>query len=147
MASGRVDPKEVLAVMRSIPLKVCLMSLLLAAAARGMADDSSSTKEQKERAVAALEQAVKTDPANSELWMHLGFACRKVDNMNRAKEAFEKAASLDPKNQDALFMLGLIYEKMKQPQDALRVWKQYLSVATDPEKRDTAQNHIHHLSQ
>ena len=51
MASGRVDPKEVLAVMRSIPLKVCLMSLLLAAAARGMADDSSSTKEQKERAV------------------------------------------------------------------------------------------------
>ena len=43
--------------------------------------------------------------------------------------------------------LGLIYEKMKQPQDALRIWKQYLSVATDPEKRDTAQNHIHHLSQ
>ena len=140
-------PEEVLDAMRTLALKVCVISLFLAAAGRVMADDSSSTKEQKERAVAAFEQNVKADPSNPELWVHLGFACRKVDNLDGARQAFEKVASLDPKNQDALFMLGLIYEKMKQPQDALRVWKQYLSVATDPEKRDKAQNHIHHLSQ
>ena len=133
--------------MRALTLKVGIGSLLISLAGRAMADESSATMEQKQRTVTALEQDVKTDPTNSELWMHLGFACRKADNLDRARQAFEKAASLDSKNQDALFMLGLIYEKMKQPQDALRIWKQYLSVATDPEKRDTAQNHIHHLSQ
>jgi cytochrome c-type biogenesis protein CcmH/NrfG len=133
--------------MRSLSLKVCAVSLLLALAGRAVAEESSSTNEQKERAIAALDQAIKADPSNSELWMHLGYACRKVEDFDRARQAFEKASSLDPKNQEALFMLGLIYEKMKQPQDALRIWKQYLSVATDPEKRDKAQNHIHRLSQ
>ena len=35
----------------------------------------------------------------------------------------------------------------KQPTEALRVWKQYLIATTDPEKRATAETHIHLLSQ
>jgi cytochrome c-type biogenesis protein CcmH/NrfG len=104
-------------------------------------------QEQREKAADVLEREVQADPGNAELWLHLGFAQRKLDRLDRAREAFEKASSLDPGNQEALYMLGLIYEKDKRTQDALRVWKQYLSVASDPEKRATAENHIHHLSQ
>lgn len=107
------------------------------------ADESQA---QKEQAAQALEQAVKTAPNNAELWVHLGFAYRKTNDMAKSKDAFEKAISIDPKNQDALFMLGLIYENNKQTADALRVWKQFLESNPDPSKREVAENHIHHLS-
>ncbi|MFA5975103.1 MAG: tetratricopeptide repeat protein [Elusimicrobiota bacterium] len=106
-----------------------------------------SAPEQKERAVSALEQAVQTDSANDELWLHLGFAYRKVGQMDQAQKAFEKAAALNPRSQDASYMLGLIYESKHQDQDALRAWQQLLSSTNDPAKRETATNHIHHLSQ
>ncbi len=118
------------------------LMLLAAAGPRAAAE-----ADQKERASAVLEQAVKTDPNNAELWVHLGFARRKMGQIDAAKDAFEKAAALDPKNQDALYMLGLIYEAKGQHPDALRVWKQYLPTATDPSKRAVAENHIHQLSQ
>src|SRR5438552_1178611 len=101
----------------------------------------------KEAAVSALEQNVKANPTNPELWLHLGFAYRKVDQMDQAQNAFQKVISLDPRNRDALFMLGLIYEKKHQAQDALNAWKQYLPLETDPAKRAVAEKHIHLLSQ
>jgi len=103
-------------------------------------------QDQKMRAVQALERAVKADIDNPELWLHLGFSYRKVEKLDWAQQAFEKVISLDPKNDDALFMLGLIYEKGKRTQDAQRVWKQYLTDVSDPEKRRMAEKHIHHLS-
>ena len=121
--------------------------LFLTAASAGRAADSSPPPEQKERAVAALEQAVRTDPNNAELWLHLGFAYRKLDRIDQAQNAFEKTAALDPRNQDALYMLGLIYEKKRQTQEALEAWKKYLAAAGDSEKRGVAEKHIHHLSQ
>ena len=129
--------------MRGLRSKVSLILAFCVSAAWA----APPNQEQKERAAAALEQAVKAEPGNAELWLHLGFAYRKLARLDQAREAFEKASSLDPQNQEALYMLGLIYEKDKRSQDALRVWKQYLSVATDEEKRATAENHIHHLSQ
>jgi cytochrome c-type biogenesis protein CcmH/NrfG len=121
--------------------------LFLTAAAPGISADSAPAGEQKERAVAALEQDVKTDPNNAELWLHLGFAYRKSGQMDKAQGAFEKVVAMDSHNRDALFMLGLIYESKHQTQDALRVWKDYLAAETDAEKRQIAEKHIHHLSQ
>jgi cytochrome c-type biogenesis protein CcmH/NrfG len=119
---------------------VCLVSsFLLAAAIPGPAD--------KERTVTVLEQAVKTDPSNAELWVHLGFAHHKLGQTLQAQSAFEKARSLDPRNRDALFMLGLIYEKNRQTPEALQAWKEYLAAETDHVKRGIAEKHIHHLSQ
>lgn len=124
-------------------------ALVLAAVLAGsaFAEEAPRNVEQKERAVAALEQAIKADPNNAELWVLLAFANRKLDRIDKAQEAFEKASSLDPRNQESLYMLGLIYEKKDRKADALRVWKQYLEVSTNPEKRAVAEKHIHHLSQ
>ena len=106
-----------------------------------------ATSGQKERAVSALEQDIKTDPNNAELWLHLGFAYCKLDNIDQAQNAFERAALLNPQAKDAYFMLGLIYESKHQKQEAEKAWKSYLAVEKDPEKRAVAEKHIHHLSQ
>jgi cytochrome c-type biogenesis protein CcmH/NrfG len=121
--------------------------VLLMLASPVLAAEAPAAGDSKERAVSSLELAVKNDPQNAELWGHLGFAYRKLDRLDAARDAFEKASSIDPQNRDALYMLGLIYEKDGRKQDALRVWKQYLTLVTDPEKRNMAENHIHHLSQ
>lgn len=101
----------------------------------------------RERTVAVLEQALKTDPNNAELWLHLGFAYRKQGQIDSAQTAFEKASRLNPKNTEALFMLGLIYENKRQNELAKKVWKDYLAIETDPNKRSMAENHLHQLSQ
>jgi cytochrome c-type biogenesis protein CcmH/NrfG len=125
-------------------LKAVLPLLLVfTIASTGRAADAAD----KERAVSALEQDIKTDPNNPELWLHLGYAYRKTGQLGQAQKAFEKTAAMDPRNRDALYMLGLIYEKKNQPQDALRIWNAYLSAETDPAKREIAQKHIHHLNQ
>src|SRR5690349_12991795 len=126
-------------------MKTRLLPLLLISLACLSRADAPPASDDKGRASAALEQAVKADPNNAELWLHLGFAYRKQDRLDDAARAFEKASTLDPKNQESLYMLGLIYEKQGKNADALRVWKQYASVATDPEKKSTADNHIHRL--
>ena len=101
----------------------------------------------QERTVAALEQAIKSDPANADLLLHLAFAYRKVNKLDEAQSAFEKVRALDPHNRDALYMLGLIYEKEHRTPDARQAWKDLLSTETNAEKRGIAEKHIHHLDQ
>jgi cytochrome c-type biogenesis protein CcmH/NrfG len=101
----------------------------------------------QQSAVATLEQNVKANPNNAELWVHLGFAYRKADQLDQAQSAFQKALSLKPKSREALSMLALIYEKKQQKTEALRLWKSYAETETDPHRRDMAEKHIHQLSQ
>lgn len=128
-------------------LSVLWAVFLLSAAGPGRAAPDARQQEQREKAAAVLEQDVKAHPDNAELWLHLGFAYRKLERMDKAQQAFEKAVSLDPKSQESLYMLALIHEKKEEKQKALQTWRQYLAVVTDPEKKDVAEKHIHHLSQ
>jgi cytochrome c-type biogenesis protein CcmH/NrfG len=121
--------------------------LLFILTAAPLAAAGEPVKEQQARATSVLEQAVKADPNNAELWAHLGFAYRKSGQIDQAEGAFSKAAALNPNSSDALYMLGLIYESKHRTQDALQAWKKYLALENDPNKRATAENHIHHLSQ
>ena len=134
-------------VIRFSKLKAGLILLMFFMVASPSGNASDSTAAPKERAVAALEQDLKTDPNNSELWLHLGFAYRKMGNMDQAQAAFEKASSLNPREPDAFYMLGLIYESKHQTQAAEKAWKDYLAAETDSSKRAIAEKHIHHLSQ
>lgn len=133
--------------MTHLPLKLSAVPLLLLLASPAPAAEPPAARQEKERAISALETAIKADPNNAELWIHLAFANRKLDRIDRAQEAFEKAVALSPGNQDALYMLGLIYEKKEMKAEALKTWKQYLAVSTNPEKKTVAEKHIHHLSQ
>ena len=44
----------------------------------------------RQEAVSKLEQDVKSSPNNPELWLHLGFAYRKADQIDQAQSAFQK---------------------------------------------------------
>jgi cytochrome c-type biogenesis protein CcmH/NrfG len=68
-------------------------------------------------------------------------------NIDEVQAAVEQAVAANPQNRDALYMLGLIYEKKHQVPDALRTWRRYLAVETDPARRSVAEKHIHLLSQ
>ncbi len=101
----------------------------------------------QQRAAAALEQALKADPANPELWLHLGFAYRKLNQLDQAETAFQKAATINPHEEDAFYMIALIDEKKGQKKEAAQAWKNYMGAETDPVKRTVAQKHIHQLEQ
>src|SRR5689334_16963575 len=98
----------------------------------------AATNDQQD-AVARLEQNVKANPNHPELWLHLGFAYRKAEQLDKAQSSFEKALSLDANSKEALSMLGLIYEKKRQNPDALKMWQRYLALETDPNKRAMAE--------
>ena len=124
-----------------------LLPLIAALALCLFSRSARAADPQQERAATALEQDLKTDPDNAELWLHLGFAYRKMDKIDQARQAFEKASALNPHERDAYYMLGLIYESQHNTAAAQKVWKEYLSAETDANKRAVAEKHIHHLSQ
>jgi cytochrome c-type biogenesis protein CcmH/NrfG len=127
--------------------RVGLAMLFLAIVPPGRATGSATASGQKERAASALEEDIKADPTNAELWLHLGFAQRKLGQINDAQKAFEKVTSLNPQLQDAYYMLGLIYESKHMTPEAKKAWEQYLTAETNPDRRAIAEKHIHHLSQ
>ena len=111
------------------------------------AAENTANKDQQQRVAAALQQDLKTDPNNGELWLHLGFAYRKLGQMDEAQQAFEKVAALNPHEPDAHYMLALIYESKHQNEAAKQAWNDYLAAESDTTKRAVAEKHIHHLSQ
>ncbi len=128
-------------------LRFSILSLALLAAlitSRIVAEDAAPQPEDQ-RVKSVLEQSLKTDPNNSALWAHLGFADNKLNDVDGAQTAFEKAAALNPQNVDALYMLGLIYEKKKMTNEALKAWNSVLAISEEKWRRDVAGKHIHHL--
>jgi len=124
-----------------------ILIMLLIAVALGGTIPRAMASEQEERAVAALEQDLKTDSNNAELWLHLGFAYRKLGKIDQAQNAFEKAVALNPRETNAFYMLGLIYESKHMTSQAQQAWKNYLAAETNSDQRAIAQKHIHHLNQ
>src|SRR5687768_17418148 len=92
------------------------------------AEGKTSDELRKVRTV--IETALKDDPQNSELWVHLGLVERKLDRVDAALEAFERAAKFNPQNANAHFMRGLAYEKKQDNIKALSAWEACLSVST-----------------
>ena len=97
------------------------------------------------RTKAAIELAIKKDPSNSELWLHLAFIEKKLGHVDASQTAFEKCVSLNPRKGDAWYMLGLIYEKKKMKDEAIRAWKNCLDNARDAVMKEKAQEHLNHL--
>ena len=106
---------------------------------------NATYEEELKRAKAAIEEALKKDPNNSELWVHLGYAERNMQQIDQAQAAFEKAISLNPKNVTAHFMLGLIYEKKKLYSNARTSWRVCLENSQDQRIKEMARKHLTQL--
>ncbi|HNW45529.1 MAG TPA: tetratricopeptide repeat protein [Elusimicrobiales bacterium] len=104
-------------------------------------------REQLKKDAAALEAQLKVTPADIEIYMRLGYTYSRLEQADDAQRAFEGAVRLDPKKAGAHYMLGLIYEKKGLRDRAIAAWKACLENTQDPHMRDTAERHIHHLSQ
>ena len=101
--------------------------------------------EELNKTASELELAVKQDPVNVELFIRLGFTYAKLEKADDAQKAFENAVRLNPKKAVAHYMLGLIYEKKGLRDKAIAAWKACLENATEPQTRETALKHLHHL--
>jgi tetratricopeptide (TPR) repeat protein len=55
----------------------------------------------------------------------------KEENFKEAKETFEKACSMKEYQLDSYYKVGLIYEKLDQPNDAIKSYKKALTKQID----------------
>lgn len=118
-----------------------ILASVLAAGAGRAAEEPGDLQ----RARAVLEAAVAADPANAELWLHLGFVDHKLHDLDAAERAFSKSASLAPERADAHYMLALIYEKKGERDRAVAAWQECLKAAKDSNMQDIAKKHLEQL--
>jgi putative PEP-CTERM system TPR-repeat lipoprotein len=87
-------------------------------------------------AVKDVEEAIKLDPAGSELYTNLGALEMHRHNQTDAEAAFQRAVQVDPKSARAHAALGNFYWSTKRPADAERAFSK--AVELDP--RDAVSN-------
>jgi len=136
-------------------MRYLLLTFLLAASAPQAAlaqaavgrwqSDKPLNAEELKKDISALQEAVKLNPGDTELYIRLGFAYAKLEQADDAQKAFETAVRLDPKKAIAHYMLGLIYEKKGLREKALASWQACLENAAEHHLRETALKHLHHL--
>jgi len=73
----------------------------------------------------AYAAALATDPKSADAELGLAKATAAQDRLEAAAPHFRKAAELDPKFRDALLELAGLYEKAKQPAEALAIYEQF----------------------
>ena len=132
-------------------MRYILLAALLAAAAPAMAqggprDIRSQSAAELKITAADLEEAVKKQPENAELYIKLGFTYTRLEKADDAQRVFERAALLAPEKAITHYMLGLIYEKKGLRDKAIASWTACLKNAVEPHMRETARKHLHHLS-
>lgn len=66
-------------------------------------------QEKYKQAIDTLENAVDSEPDNADAWNLLGYASRKIGDLEQSAEAYSKALSIDPKHLDALEYQGELF--------------------------------------
>ncbi len=134
----------------TFPFFLCFVSI--AVCARGATkpvagkQDTSSIRPDLVQAKDIVQEAAKKYPHNAELQIQLGFIFKKLGMISDSQRAFKEAVKINPHLTEGHYMLGLIYEYKKETKEALAEWQECLKWATDPETKNTALTHIHHIS-
>ena len=85
---------------------------------------------QRSQAIAGLAKAVAVNPRNAIAWNWLGTLYRESNDYVRAEQSYQQALSARADYAVAHLNLGILYEvSMKQPQDALNQYREYLKSA------------------
>jgi len=66
-------------------------------------------KEKYDQAIEILEDAIKSEPENANAWNLLGYASRKLGNLEKSAEAYGNALRIDPEHKDALEYQGELF--------------------------------------
>jgi len=61
------------------------------------------------KAIEIVETAIDSEPDNANAWNILGYASRKMGNLDRSAQAYSKALSIDPDHKDALEYQGELF--------------------------------------
>ena len=61
------------------------------------------------QAIEILKDAVASEPQNADAWNLLGYASRKMGDMEQSAEAYNKALGIDPNHKDALEYQGELF--------------------------------------
>lgn len=77
-----------------------------------------------------LEQMLENEPDSAEGWAQLGNTFFGLDRFSDAIEAYGKSLSLVPDNPSVLTDMGVMYQKNKQPLEAIRSFDR--AIALDP---------------
>jgi tetratricopeptide (TPR) repeat protein len=92
-------------------------------------------KEDYERALAELRQAVKENPQNNEAVRDLGIVLCQLKNYRNAALILEKALQRQPNDGQTAVYLGAAYEAQGRLDDAIKIYRAYPRIK-DPEARD-----------
>ncbi len=84
-----------------------------------------------DEAIAAFENALRSETANHKARAYLGIACFKKGDFRKAEMALKAATLADPKNAEYFYYLGLTYKRMGDKPKALDAFQE--AVAQDQE--------------
>ena len=73
-------------------------------------------------AIAPLQQAALSDPANAAIQHDLGLACLEAGRLQDAITAFRQAVAINPRYADAFFRLGIAFEKAGAAREAIAAY-------------------------
>ncbi len=93
-----------------------------------------SWRDQPQRALANLSQALKLDPKFTAAYINRAWLLNRLGRAAEAVPDLQKAIEIDPKEHLALDQLGLVYTSLDRPAEAEKVLRQALAIA--PENPD-----------
>lgn len=88
-------------------------------------------KEDFDKAIKYLGEAVKISPSDPEIYVNIGIAFFKKGESQKARYYFEKALNLDNTLYQPYYYLGIIYLKLNETEKALFYFKKLLELAPD----------------
>lgn len=89
--------------------------------------------ERPKEAISLLDRGLQLDPENSAAYFDLGNARIMQDELKLALTAFEKATSIKPAFWEALNNQALVLYEMGNRDEAIRRWRQVLTIDANPE--------------
>ena len=125
--------------MKKLALAIVAMMIFLASNsyAASVSDDIQATFDSKQydQAITMIQDAIKKDKRNEELYYLLGKSYLKTRQIELAQEAFEKAVNIKSKFHEARYDLGKLYLETDQLEKAKKTFEDGLKKAKDPKEK------------
>ena len=93
-------------------------------------------------AVKAYEQALKVDPAYTQVYYKLGRSWSEQNQYGKAIEYYTKSLASTPDNADSWYHLGYAYKEKGKKKDAVKSFREYLSRKPEAQDRKEIEDEI-----